>query len=172
MFSLYLISNLQDNPVYLASFLSWRIDSFRQTSVDHIQTASALLMIIVHWSTSLSFFCLLSSRNSLFLLRIAHSPSRIQNSCRPYVSTDVRTSQEASPQASACVSVCDAPRVARYFVVLEKQGEGRLPSLPPRVEMGGQRDYARLLRVLGCCETFRLRKAEEMKVARPSLRWH
>ena len=58
MFSLYLTSNLQDNPVYLASFLSWRIDSFRQTSVDYIQTASALLVIIVDWSTAHSFFCL------------------------------------------------------------------------------------------------------------------
>ena len=80
--------------------------------------------------------------------------------------------QEVSPQASAYVSVCDALRVAHYFVVLEKQEEGRLLSLPPRVEMGGLRDYARLLRVLGCCEAFRLRKTEEMKVARPSLRWH
>ncbi len=79
---------------------------------------------------------------------------------------DAKTSQQVSPLSFACVSVWDAPRVARFRVILEKRREDRLRSGLPRVEMGVWRDYATLSRAWGFFEAFRPKRAQEMKVAR------
>ena len=64
MLSLYHL-HLQDNPVYLASFLYWRIHSFFQTLADHFQVA----LLIKSLSTGQLFFCLLLSQNLIFFTK-------------------------------------------------------------------------------------------------------
>jgi hypothetical protein len=72
------------------------------------------------------------------LANCLRNPWHIQGPYHPNLAMGARMWEDVAPPSFACASVWDAPRVARFLIILAKrQKDNRPPSILLRVEMGG-----------------------------------
>lgn len=103
------------------------------------------------------------------LANYLHSPLHTQSFYHPNVSTDARTSQEASLLSFAYAFVWAARQVVRFLVVLERPQEENLLSISLRVGTVGKRDLVMFSGAQTFCKAFRPKRSEGMVKIGP--RW-